>query len=208
MPNGSDLKLLRRESPGPPGLLWRSRYAHMVATVFGLHRSAGHTFSKSPLPEVELVAGIGVRGDAHAGAQVRHRSRVAADPTQPNLRQVHLVHAELFDLVGAKGFSVSPGDMGENITTSGVDLLGLPVGTTLAIGSDAVVTLTGLRNPCGQLNGLQDGLMKALLDRDADGELIRLAGVMAVVVRSGTVAVGDEIRLGLPPEPHHRLERV
>lgn len=179
-----------------------------MAEVAGLYRSSDHGFSKGAVPSVELVAGLGVTGDAHAGAQVRHRSRVKADPTQPNLRQVHLIHAELFDHVATKGFQVTGGDLGENVTTSGIDLLGLPVGATLRIGTDALLTLTGLRNPCKQINNFQDGLTQAVLERDADGELVRLAGVMAVVIRSGTVSIGDEIEIALPPEPHHRLERV
>lgn len=157
---------------------------------------------------MDLIAGLGVAEDAHFGAQVKHRSRVAADPTQPNLRQVHLIHRELFDLVADRGFTVGPGQLGENLTTAGIDLLELPVGTTLRIGADALVTLTGLRNPCRQIDAFQDGLLGAVLNRDTDGTVERLAGVMAVVVRSGTVAPGDEITASLPPEPHHRLERV
>ena len=179
-----------------------------MAEVAGLYRSSEHGFSKGSVSSIELIAGIGVAGDAHAGARVRHRSRVKADPTQPNLRQVHLIHAELFDYVATKGFQVSGGDLGENVTTSGIDLLGLPVGATMRIGAEALLTLTGLRNPCQQINNFQDGLTQAVLKRDEDGELVRLAGVMAVVIRSGTVSVGDEIEVGLPPKPHHRLERV
>ncbi|MEM7323087.1 MAG: MOSC domain-containing protein [Actinomycetota bacterium] len=176
--------------------------------MVGLQRSTEHSFHKFGESELELIAGIGVSGDAHAGARVRHRSRVAADPTQPNLRQVHLIHAELFELLADRGFTVSAGDMGENITTSGIDLLGLPVGATLAIGEDTILSVTGLRNPCRQLNDFQDGLTGAVLDRAEDGSLIRLAGVMAVVVRSGVIALGDNISVALPPVPHHPLERV
>jgi MOSC domain-containing protein YiiM len=157
---------------------------------------------------VRLLVGLGVEGDAHAGATVKHRSRVARDPGQPNLRQVHLVHAELHDELRERGFDISPGAMGENVTTRGVDLLALPTGTRLAIGPDAVVELTGLRNPCRQLDGLADGLMAAVLDRDADGHLVRKAGVMGVVVADGDVGAGDTIVVELPPDPHRPLEPV
>jgi MOSC domain-containing protein YiiM len=142
------------------------------------------------------------------GETVKHRSRVAADPTKPNLRQVHLIHAELQDELRAAGFAVLPGQMGENITTRDVDLLGLPRGTRLHIGSDAVVEIMGLRNPCRQLDQFESGLMAAVLDRDAEGNVIRKAGVMGIVLNSGTVQVGDAIRLELPPPPHHPLEPV
>lgn len=184
----------------------------MVARVVAVHRSDSHAFSKPSVESIDLIAGLGVEGDAHAGAQVKHRSRVAADPTQPNLRQVHLMHVELFTQVAAKGFAVSPGDLGENITTEGIDLLGLPVGTTLAIGPDALMTLTGLRNPCGQINGFSEGLLAELVYRLTDGPdqgtTVRLGGVMTVVIRSGTIRPGDPIAIGLPPEPHHPLLRV
>lgn len=180
----------------------------MVARVVAVHRSDSHSFSKPAVESISVTAGVGVDGDAHAGAQVKHRSRVAADPTQPNLRQVHLMHTELFAAVAAKGFEVAPGDLGENISTEGLDLLGLPVGTTLAIGPDALLTLTGLRNPCRQINGFSEGLLSELVYNDDDGNTVRLGGVMTVVVRSGTITPGDTIEIGLPPEPHHALERV
>jgi MOSC domain-containing protein YiiM len=157
---------------------------------------------------IRLVEGLGVAGDAHAGVTVKHRSRVARDPSQPNLRQVHLIHAELHDELRAAGFDVVAGQMGENITTAGVDLLGLPTGTRLRLGDEAVVEVTGLRNPCAQLDGIQPGLMAATLDRDERGRLIRKAGVMGVVLAGGEVRAGDEIRVELPPEPHRPLEPV
>ncbi len=180
----------------------------MGATVLAVHRNAAHEFTKTPVDVIECAAGLGVVGDAHAGAQVKHRSRVAADPTQPNLRQVHLMHGELFDQLAAEGYEVAPGNLGENLTTSGLDLLGLPVGTSLAIGPDVILTLTGLRNPCGQINGFADGLLKKLVYRDEDGETVRIGGAMSVVVRGGEIRPGDEIRVGLPPEPHHAMQRI
>ncbi|MEU8196588.1 MOSC domain-containing protein [Microbispora amethystogenes] len=180
----------------------------MAGSVTAVSRSATHTFSKAPLESVRLLPGLGVEGDAHSGATVKHRSRVARDPSQPNLRQVHLVHAELHDELRDAGFAVRAGDMGENVTTRGVDLLGLPTGTRLHLGESAVVEVTGLRNPCGQLNGLQDGLMKAVLDRDEDGNLVRKAGIMGVVVTGGEVRPGDPIRVELPAGPHHPLQPV
>jgi MOSC domain-containing protein YiiM len=180
----------------------------MTARVDSVHRSAEHGFSKLAEPAIELVAGLGVAGDAHQGARVKHRSRVKADPSQPNLRQVHLIHTEILDRAADAGFTVHPGDLGENITTSGVDLLDLPVATTLAVGPDVLLSLTGLRNPCGQIDGFKSGLREVFLDRDDDGRVLLLAGVMAVVVRGGTVRPGDPIAVARPPEPHHRLERV
>ena len=178
-----------------------------TGVVAHLHRSPDYTFRKAAVPAVRLLAGLGIDGDVHAGARVRHRSRVAADPTQPNLRQVHLMHGELIDELRTNGFAVEPGQMGENITTRGLDLLGLPVGAVLRMGT-ALVAVTGLRNPCGQLNGLAEGLRAALLDRDAEGRLVRRGGVMGVVVLGGDVHIGDAILVSLPPLPHIALEPV
>jgi MOSC domain-containing protein YiiM len=180
----------------------------MAVIVEAVHRSAGHNLTKLEQPSIALLAGLGVEGDAHMGATVKHRSRVARDPTQPNLRQVHLIHGELLDELRACGFPVKPGDMGENITTRGLDLLTLPAGARLYLGTDAIVELTGLRNPCKQLDGLQTGLMAAVLDKDAEGRLIRKAGVMGVVVRGGRVRPRDPIRVEQPPEPHRPLSPV
>ena len=160
--------------------------------------------SKKPALSIRLLAGLGIAGDAHAGETVKHRSRVARDPTQPNLRQVHLIHAELHDELRAAGFLLAPGQMGENITTRGLDLLTLPTGTRLRLGPDAIVEVTGLRNPCSQLNGIQPGLMNATLDRDADGNLIRKAGVMAIVLVGGDVRVGDAIGIEMPSEAAYK----
>lgn len=170
--------------------------------------SPTHSFSKPEADEIVLVAGLGVEGDAHKGQTVKHRSRVAQDPTQPNLRQVHLIHGELHDELNNKGFEVAPGDMGENITTRGIDLLGLPTGARLAIGPHAVVEITGLRNPCAQLDAFRPGLMKAVLDRDAEGRLIRKAGVMGIVLQGGPVRPGDTIAITLPDGPHRPLDKV
>ncbi|MEM6410907.1 MAG: MOSC domain-containing protein [Pseudomonadota bacterium] len=176
--------------------------------VVAVARSSDHTFSKPTCEHIELIEGIGVDGDAHAGKLVKHRSRVKADPTQPNLRQVHLIHSELHDELVEKGFSVGPGVMGENITTRGIDLLGLPRGTKLNIGESAIVEVTGLRNPCRQLNDYQDGLTQAVLDRSTEGDLIRKSGIMGVVLMGGDVRPGDVVRVALPPEPHEKLNRV
>jgi MOSC domain-containing protein YiiM len=157
---------------------------------------------------IHLVEGLGVEGDAHAGATVKHRSRVVRDASQPNLRQVHLIHSELHDELRAAGFDVAPGWMGENVTTRGIDLLSLPAGTRLRLGERAVVEVTGLRNPCAQLDVLQDGLMQATLGRDARGNLVRKAGVMSVVIAGGDVRAGDHIRVELPAPPHRALEPV
>ena len=177
----------------------------MVAAV---HRSATHTMSKSTLDSIQLVAGLGVDGDAHQGVTVKHRSRVARDPSQPNLRQVHLIHAELHDELAAAGFAVGAGQMGENVTTRDVDLLALPTGTRLYLGPTAVVEVTGLRNPCLQLEGIARGLMAAVLDRDERGELIRKAGVMGIVLAGGEVRAGDPVRVEPPAGPYRPLAPV
>lgn len=180
----------------------------MIATVTSVACSPTHTLRKQRRSEILLLAGLGVENDAHMGATVKHRSRVARDPSQPNLRQVHLIHAELHDELRAAGFNIGPGEMGENVTTRGLDLLRLPAGTRLQLGSEAVVEVTGLRNPCAQLDGLQPGLMEANLGRDAEGRVVRKTGVMAIVLTGGVVRPGDEIRVELPLPPHRALEPV
>jgi MOSC domain-containing protein YiiM len=180
----------------------------MGGLVTAVSRSATHTMAKPNLDGVRLLTGLGVEGDAHLGETVKHRSRVARDPSQPNLRQVHLIHAELHDELHGAGFDVSPGLMGENVTTRGIDLLGLPTGTRLHLGATAVVEITGLRNPCAQLDKVQPGLMAATLDRDADGSLIRKAGIMGIVLVDGEVRPGDPIEVELPPEPRVPLAPV
>lgn len=180
----------------------------MDGSVTAVSRSATHTMSKPNEASITLVAGVGVEGDAHAGATVKHRSRVARNAAEPNLRQVHLIHSELHDELRSAGYPVGPGVMGENVTTRGVDLLALPRGTRLHLGDTAVVEVTGLRNPCKQLDGIQRGLMGATLDRDPAGNLVRKAGVMAVVVTGGDVRPGDAVRAELPPEPHEALPTV
>lgn len=180
----------------------------MTATIVAVARDDRHRFSKDLLPTIRLLTGLGVEGDAHCGVTVKHRSRVAVDPSQPNLRQVHLLHAELFDELGQAGFALRPGVMGENVTTRGIDLLGLPAGARLRLGDDALVEITGLRNPCAQIDQLQPGLLKAVLGRDANGGLVRKAGVMGIVLAGGHVAPGDRITVTLPALPHRALERV
>jgi len=177
------------------------------ASVVAVHRSAAHLFTKETVERVFLVEGMGVDGDTHAGTTVQHRSRVARDPSTPNLRQVHLIHRELFDQVARAGYQVRAGDLGENLTTEGVDLLALPVGTRLRIG-EAVITVTGLRNPCQQINTFQAGLLKQVLVSDEAGRVRRLAGVMGIVSRSGDVGPGDAIEAEFPPEPHFPLTAV
>jgi MOSC domain-containing protein YiiM len=180
----------------------------MPAHIIAVSLRHGHHFSKTSALTIRLIEGLGVDGDAHAGVTVKHRSRVRRDPTQPNLRQVHLVHRELFDELRGKGFDIAPGDIGENVTTSGIDLLGLPRGTRLRLGASAIVEITGLRNPCIQLNTFRAGLMDATLDKDADGNLIRKAGIMSIVIAGGEVRPGDAIAVELPPQPHQALQPV
>ena len=170
----------------------------MSSIVTAVSRSKGHTFSKPNAPMIRLVAGLGVEGDAHMGEKVKHRSRVLKIPDAPNLRQVHLLHEELFDQLRADGFNVQPGAIGENVTTRGIDLLALPRGARLRLGAEAVIEITGLRNPCRQIEAFQTGLVSAVLGRDSGGRLIRKAGVMAVVIKGGDVKAGDEIVVELP----------
>jgi MOSC domain-containing protein YiiM len=180
----------------------------MNGIVIAVSRSATHTMSKPNQTSIRLLTGLGVEGDAHAGETVKHRSRVARDPSQPNLRQVHLLHAELHDELADSGFAISPGQMGENVTTRGLDLLALPTSSRLHLGATAVVEVTGLRNPCVQLDGICPGLMAATLDRDEHGKLIRKAGVMAIVLAEGDIRPGDPIRVELPKGPQLPLMPV
>jgi MOSC domain-containing protein YiiM len=178
------------------------------AAVLAVHSSSGHTFFKSFQTAIRLLEGLGVEGDAHNGVTVKHRTLVRRDPTAPNLRQVHLIQCELFDELRPAGFTIVPGQIGENITTRGIDLLALPRGTKLRLGITAVVQVTGLRNPCQQLDQHQNGLTAALLGRDENGKLIRKAGIMGTVVSAGEIFPGDRITVELPPEPHISLDRV
>lgn len=180
----------------------------MTASVVAVHASGVHGFSKVTVDRIAVVAGLGVDGDAHQGVTVKHRSRVARDPTQPNLRQVHLLHAEMLAELAGKGFDVAPGAIGENITTTGIDLLALPTGARLHVGATCVIEVTGLRNPCVQLDQYRAGLMAALLDRTAAGELVLKAGVMGIVLASGPVVAGDCVTVELPALPYRAMVRV
>ncbi|MER6128268.1 MOSC domain-containing protein [Streptomyces sp. NPDC001795] len=180
----------------------------MSGIVTAVSSNDVYSFTKPNRESITLLAGLGVEGDVHAGVTVKHRSRVAKDPTQPNLRQVHLMHEELFDEVGAAGFQVAPGQLGENITTRGIDLLGLPVGALLRIGGEAVVEVTGLRNPCLQIDNFRSGLLKQVVGRDDDGNVVRKAGIMSIVKEGGVVRSGDTIKVELPDEPHRSLDWV
>ena len=181
---------------------------HAVGHVVAVARDDAHRFSKPTRESIALIAGLGVEGDAHAGTTVQHLSRVRRDPTTPNLRQVHLIHAELFDDMAERGHEVHPGGLGENVTTAGIDLLGLSRGTRLELGDDAVVEITGLRNPCVQIDGVSAGLMKELVHVDDTGATVRLAGVMSVVLEGGVVRPGDGIRVIPPAGPHEPLQPV
>ena len=180
----------------------------MKGKVLFVSKSENHSFSKYNCDVITLVKGLGVEGDAHKGDRVKHRSRVAQDPNQPNLRQVHLIHSELFQELDAKGFEVKAGDLGENITTSGLDLLALPRNSVLHFGEKAKILVTGLRNPCTQLDGFLPGLLKAVLDKDEEGQLVRKAGIMGIVLDGGKIRPGDEIIVELPKGRFEKLERV
>ncbi|WP_405591886.1 MOSC domain-containing protein [Streptomyces sp. NBC_01190] len=179
-----------------------------TGTVVAVSRDARHRFSKPTRDSITLLTGLGVEGDAHLGVTVQHRSRVARDPSQPNLRQVHLIHAELFDELRAAGYEIAPGDLGENVTTRGLDLLGLPVGTRLRLGPDAVVEVTGLRNPCLQIDRFRSGLLKRVIGRDEAGAIVRKGGIMGVVLADGVIRPEDAVLVQLPAAPHRPLETV
>lgn len=180
----------------------------MIAKVVAVSLNADHLFSKLNQDKIRVLAGLGVEGDAHCGQTVQHRSRIAKGSKQPNLRQVHLIHSELHDELNNAGFNILAGQMGENITTRGIDLLKLPTDTKLHIGNEAVIQVTGLRNPCAQLDGFQAGLKNAVLDKDREGNIIRKAGIMSIVLTSGEISIGDVIKVEFPPQPYRKLERV
>ena len=180
----------------------------MPPLVISLSKSDSHSFSKPTENSIRLLKGLGVEGDAHSGKTVKHRSRVAVDPTKPNLRQVHLIQSELFDELRSKAFDLRPGDLGENILTRGIDLFALPRNTVLKIGSVAKVQVTGLRNPCHQIEAFKTGLLAEVAIKHEDGTLEKKVGIMGTVLEGGTIKVGDVIQVELPPEPHETLERV
>jgi MOSC domain-containing protein YiiM len=180
----------------------------MAGIVIAVAQADTHRFSKRVVPQIRVVAGLGVAGDAHAGRRVRHRSRVRADPSRANLRQVHLIQAELFDALARRGYEVRPGDLGENVATRGLDLLGLPEGTLLRLGAEAVLRVTGLRNPCAQIEAFRAGLLREVLGRNAEGALVRRCGIMTVAVAGGIVAEGDPVAAELPSPPHRPLDVV
>jgi MOSC domain-containing protein YiiM len=177
-------------------------------TVIAVSRDAEHRFSKANEDSIRLLAGLGVEGDAHLGVTVQHLFRIAQDPTQPNLRQVHLIHAELFDELRLAGYDIAPGDLGENVTTRGIDLLALPFGARLRLGADAVVEITGLRNPCLQIDGFRSGLLKQVIGRDEAGRIVRKTGIMGIVLEGGEIRPGDTVAVELPAAPHRPLEKV
>ncbi|MYM58624.1 MOSC domain-containing protein [Vibrio sp. OCN044] len=179
-----------------------------MKSVVSVSKSAEHTFSKSVEESILLIEGEGVEGDAHRGKTVKHRSRVKVDPTQPNLRQIHLLHSELFHYLAAMGFDVGPACLGENITTLGIDLLALPKNSVLKFSGGAEVLVTGLRNPCPQIEEYQTGLLSEVLGRDDSGKVVRKAGIMGVVKAGGWVSPGDSIEVELPPKPYEPLQRV
>lgn len=188
--------------------LMTASFKDLRGVVVAVSRSEGHSFAKVNRDSVRLIAGLGVEGDAHAGATVKHRSRVARDPAQPNLRQVHLIHDELLHELEANGFLVQPGELGENLTTRGLALLELPLGARLRIGEEAIVEITGLRNPCVQIDRFQTGLLAELASRNDAGEVVRRAGIMSVVLTGGVVRPGDPIVVEPPAEPHRMLPVV
>ncbi|MFJ8112161.1 MOSC domain-containing protein [Streptomyces sp. NPDC096132] len=180
----------------------------MRGSISAVSSNGTYSFTKPNRDSITLIAGLGVEGDVHAGVTVKHRFRMERDPSQPNLRQVHLMHEELFEEVRAAGFEVGAGELGENVTTRGLDLLGLPVGARLRLGAEAVVEVTGLRNPCAQIDGFRKGLLKEVVGRGADGRPAFKSGIMSVVLHGGVVRPGDPVTVELPDGPHRPLEIV
>ena len=180
----------------------------MSPIVVSVAKDKEHRFSKESVPSITLIEGVGVEGDAHAGATVQHLSRIAIDPSVPNLRQVHLIHSELLDELSEKGFEVGPADLGENITTKGIDILSLPKGTILKIGEDAIVEVTGLRNPCKQIEKFRPGMLEVVLRKNEKGEIEKRAGIMGVVRKGGTIYISDSIEVTLPEGEHVPLVGV
>jgi MOSC domain-containing protein YiiM len=178
------------------------------ASVVAVSKDGQHRFSKKPCEQITLLEGLGVQGDAHAGVTIQHLHRVAKDPTQANLRQVHLLPREFFNEALEEGYQLGPGDLGENVLTQGLDLVGLSQDTLLHIGQQAVVRVTGLRDPCVQIDRFRKGLLKVALGRDEDGQAVRKAGIMAVVATGGIIHPGDKIEVELPAPPHHALKCV
>ncbi len=180
----------------------------MGARVLSVSLNQEHNFSKKREGRIMLVKGLGVEGDAHFGATVQHRSRVARNPEQPNFRQVHLLQSEILEELKTKGYTINPGEMGENITTRGIDLLSLPTNAELRIGKEAVVQVKGLRNPCSQIDDFKNGLMRQFVRKDDSGNPVYLAGVMGVVLTGGEVKPGDSIVVSMPGKPHLKLDLV
>ncbi len=167
-----------------------------------------HLFSKENREEIELIKNFGINGDAHAGMYVKHRSRVKKNPKQLNLRQVHLIPIELLNEMKQHRYDLHPGDLGENITTSGIDLINLPLNSQINIGEEVVLEVKGLRDPCKQIEAFKEGLLKKMITKDADGNLIRKTGIMTIVLGGGIVKPNDKIEVVLPKKPYHKLEVV
>ena len=175
------------------------------ASVVAVSKDEYHRFSKVPCTQITLIKGVGVRGDTHSGVTVQHLFAVEQDPRQPNLRQVHLLQQEFLDQARDQGYELTPGDLGENILTDDLDLVGLWQDTLLHIGSQAVVRVSGLRNPCAQIDSFRPGLLQVAVRRDLKGDVVRKAGIMGVVTTGGVVHPGDEIEVEWPAQPHRRL---
>jgi len=175
--------------------------------VMSVNQAARHDVRKTPVAALHLRSGLGADGDAHYGATVQHRYDRRRDPSRLNLRQVHLIGAELLEELGRAGYRIAPGDLGENITTADIDLASLPAATRLHIGSSAVLELTGLREPCVLLDRIAPGLRLAACG-ERSGETILRHGAMAIVVAGGEVRAGDAIEISLPPSPHRPMRVV
>jgi len=175
--------------------------------VVGLARDGRNGFSKSAMDTICLIQGQGVEGDAHSGPFVRHRYLARRQPRLPNLRQVHLIPSELFEALRNAGYDLHPGDLGDNIATAGLDLETLPMGALLDLGSEACIELTGLRTPCVLIDRFRTGLKRQMVCSEPVAPRFR-CGVMSIVRTGGRLAVGDPIRVRLPPKPWTDLPAV
>jgi MOSC domain-containing protein YiiM len=184
------------------GLDFRKNMTHSITsmvlrgTVVAVASKEKHEFSKRTRHAITLVEDHGVEGDVHAGRVIQHRYLAKKMPVMPNNRQVHLIASELFTELGLSGFNVSPGELGENITTAGLDLTNLPLGTRLRLGSSAVVEITGLRTPCSLIDRFQKGLKRAMIMKHEQPRF--RCGVLGVAKATGKIAPGDPIIVELP----------
>jgi len=166
-------------------------------SVLSVSMSSSHGFSKRPTDYIYLLSGCGVQGDVHCSGAA----------SSNNKRQVHLIASELLTELARKdskgrAYIISPGALGENITTKGIDLVGLNEGTRLHFGDGddhAIVRITGLRNPKKRLDEWPKGLLDRCAMKNKKGEITgRKIGVMGIVEEDGFVQPGHMVYVEKP----------